>query len=349
MYMEANMDRLSLPVISILLTFLTVTVHPHANAEDFKLVHTIKCGETRRFGMLSFSPDNKHLVVEHTTGRVEFFEVGSWKSPPALKERDEIRAPIAFSPHGGVLAGETPKGHLKLWSSTTFQAVATLSEKSNSLCLAFSSDGKTLAAGDTPALGISLWDVMNRKLLHRLEGHEAMVTSVSFSPDGKVLASGSADGTIRLWQVTTGKNLGVWEGPATVERRATWIFSVAFSPDGKLLATGSAKRTQFRAHDAGIIKIWDPKRGKALVTLEGHSNSVATVAFSPDGRTLVSGSDDQTVKVWDVNTWKNTVTLKGHSKEVWCVSYSSDGKLLACGSADGTVNIWETPTKGKDK
>ncbi|MEH2016058.1 WD40 repeat domain-containing protein, partial [Nostoc sp.] len=125
--------------------------------------------------------------------------------------------------------------------------------------------------------------------VNTLEGHSSTVYSVGFSPDGKTLASGSDDKTIKLWDVSTGKAI------KTLTGHSSRVYSVGFSPDGKTLASGSSDKT---------IKLWDVSTGKAIKTLTGHSSSVWGVGFSPDGKTLASGSSDNTIKLWDVSTGK---------------------------------------------
>ena len=208
-----------------------------------------------------------------------------------------------------------------------------------------------------------------------LEGHGSEVTSVAFSPDGKTLASGSNDDTIRLWDVVTGAEVRTFIG------HTAQVNSVAFSPDGKTLASGSGSW----GNDGNTIRLWDVVTGTEMQMLEGHTGGVSTVAFSPDGSTLASGSRDHTLRLWDVVTGAeiqtldrythgvNSVafspdgstlansssvnvhlwdvvtgahkqTLEGHRSEVWSVAFSPDGQTLASGGASNSVRLWDVTT-----
>jgi predicted NACHT family NTPase len=129
-----------------------------------------------------------------------------------------------------------------------------------------------------------------------LIGHKSEVSSVAFSPDGKVLASGSKDGTVRFWNVQ--RRVPFQKSIMVPEERRVLpsVWSIAFSPDGKILAYGSGE---------GTIRLWDIEgwvlRGKPLI---GHRDAVSSVAFSPDGKVLASGSFDYTVQRWDVQSQK---------------------------------------------
>ncbi|CAI7644574.1 unnamed protein product [Penicillium viridicatum] len=165
--------------------------------------------------------------------------------------------------------------------------------------------------------------------LQTLEGHSEVVYSVAFSQDGRLLASGSRDKTIKLWDPATGAL------KHTLEEHSDPVCSVAFSPDGWLLASGSEDKT---------IKLWDPATGALQHNLEGHSDIVESVDFSPDGRLLASGSHDQTVKLWDPATGALKHTLEEHSDPVYSVAFSPDGWLLASGSGDKTIKLWDPTT-----
>jgi len=158
-------------------------------------------------------------------------------------------------------------------------------------------------------------------------GHTSLVNSVAFSADSKTLASGSMDGTIRLWDVASGQEL------KTLKGHSSDVNSVAFTPDGKTLASAS---------DDNTIKLWDVVLGQELKTLKVDLNPVVSMAFSPDGKTLVSvcGVFNRIIKLWDVSSGQEVKTLKGHSG-VTSFAFSPDGKMLASGSWDGTIKLWD--------
>ncbi|KAF7505435.1 hypothetical protein GJ744_000762 [Endocarpon pusillum] len=165
--------------------------------------------------------------------------------------------------------------------------------------------------------------------LQKLEGHSDWVRAVTFSPDGALLASGSDDQMIRLWDTQTGREVQKLEGHSNL------VSAVAFSPDGAILASGSNDQT---------IRLWDTQTGQEVQKLEGHSDKVSAVAFSPDGAILASGSDDQTIRLWDIQTGQEVQKLEGHSNLVSAVAFSPGGALLASGSDDQTIRLWDMQT-----
>jgi WD40 repeat protein len=189
-------------------------------------------------------------------------------------------------------------------------------------CVAYSPRGETLAAATEDHV-IKLWNLSTGQV-QTLAGNRNSVRSLAFSPDGKLLASGSLDTSVLLWDVSTGDMLAVI--PSHVGA------CLAFSPDGKTLAIAD----QWNA----VVILWDTTSRQKIATLKGHASAVTAVAFSPDGRKLLSGSSDQSVKLWDVAS-KGELRSFSVSRAVTSVAFSPNGQLIAAGADLGGVTLWD--------
>lgn len=170
--------------------------------------------------------------------------------------------------------------------------------------------------------------VVGRPELVLQTGHAMRVDGVAFSTDGQLLASASADNTVRLWDTATRREV------RTLTGHAQGVKAVAFSRDGRTLASGSID---------GQIKLWDVANGHELRTLSG-GGSITFIAFSFDGQRIASGNMEKIVKLWDVSSGRELNSLTGHTKQITALAFSPNGEMLASGSADNAIKLWNTAT-----
>ncbi len=158
-------------------------------------------------------------------------------------------------------------------------------------------------------------------------GHSQKSEGVAFSPDGRHVATGSVDHTIKIWEVATGREL------RTLAGHIGTVKAIAFSPDAQMLASGG---------NDGKIKFWEAASGREAASLAGHTQSVTALAFSPDGRSLASGGADFAVKLWDIAARREARNYTGHFGLVLALAFSPDGSRLASGGRDKTIRLWNT-------
>jgi WD40 repeat protein len=296
---------------------------------------------------LCFSPDGDRLATGSDSaggGEVKVWDVASGRELLALPKGTGLVRGESFSPDGKVLASASltsasHDGEVRLCDASTGKHLRALRGGARFWtfgCLAFSPDGKRLAAGGGSINdhAVKVWDVGTGKELLSLGEGPHFVRGVAFSPDGRSLAAARSGSwsdrrnRVTVWEVATGRERLTLDGdgdagPVTPQ-------SVCFSPNGLLIAAALGN----------TVRLWDAASGKEVRTLRGHTEPVAGIGFSPDGGRLVSGGRDRTVRLWDVATGRELLLFRVAGGPIWAVSFSRDGRRVAA-AAGRLVRLWD--------
>lgn len=309
----------------------------------------------RSVSAIAFSPEGQVIASSGWNHQTRLWESEVKREFDTLKVQSKVHPDyiptVAFSPYGKWFASGS-RDTIKLVEAASGREVSIPAGQRGFIgSAAFSPDEKLLAIGGAD---IALWDTASGQKLKTLKGHKSYkvinrtpqamgtliddsrnsiyelvgtVSSITFSPDGKLLATGSRDEiTIKLWEVATGREL------RTLSAQKDQISALAFSPDGKLMASGSWDRT---------IKVWDVVTGRQLYSCDSHTGKISSLTFSLDGRLLVSCSEDKTIKLWEVATGREWRTLNGHTSPVVGASFIAGEEKLVSGSSDNMIKIWD--------
>ncbi|MEA3211259.1 MAG: hypothetical protein QOE70_4316 [Chthoniobacter sp.] len=208
--------------------------------------------------------------------------------------------------------------------------------------IAVSRDGQLAVTGSEDKTAI-LWDLARRAELRRFSGHQMSVESVAISADGRWVVTGSKDRTAIIWESATGRILHRLESPEGE------VNAVAISPDGRLLATGLSTRggAALRADPPTLAVLWSIETGKPIDHFRGDSYSVTSIAFSPDGKSVLMGTQENVAVLWNAANGKELCRFKGHAGIVTAVAFASSGKTVLTGSWDGTARLWDAAS-GKE-
>ncbi len=304
------------------------TIDPSNSAYVRELL-VFEAGEITDF---SWSPDNAFLAIAYVDRpNIEIWNIFVGEAVDEIGQLTPAVRSVSYATFNDwILTAD--ESEVELWDLLSGEKLENIDEPGIRVSdVEFSPDGRTIALGYESTQGIVvLWDQIDGVAIGTYF-HDDSVTDVEFAPFGKLLATGAANGTVKVIDAV---------GTLTEVHNLThgsWVDSVAiaFAPpqaglEGHILATSAS----------GEIKLWDAISGDELSTLAGHMQDVVSMSFSPNGAVLASASRDHTIRLWDVLTGEELTTLEGHTGELVNVAFSPDGTLLGSGSADATLRIW---------
>ena len=279
---------------------------------------------------VAFSPDGERVLTGSDDNTARLWDAATGSAVATLEGHTGRVSAVAFSPDGERILTGSDDNTARLWDAATGAAVATLAGHAGRVsAVAFSPDGKRVLTGSADNTA-RLWDAATEAAVATLAGHTNMSSPPPFSPDGKRVLTASWDKTARLWDAATGTLLATLAGHTgpCQRRRLLARWQATFSP---------APTT--RRRDCGTLR-----PAAAIATLVGHTGFVTAVAFSPDGKRVLTGSQDKTARLWDAATGAAVATLAGHTGLVGAVAFSPDGTRVLTGSYDNTARLWDAAT-----
>jgi WD40 repeat protein/serine/threonine protein kinase len=284
--------------------------------------------------------------------------LASWQRRLAPSLQQVFRHPgrvlaVALSPDGKLALTGGDDNTARLWDVTTGGPVGNpMPHQDPVAAVAFSPDGKYFVTGggkpgnpNSNKPEVRLWEVATSRPLDLPPiVHAGSVLAVAFSPDGKWVLTGSADATAQLWELVQGERGPSWRHRHTWRHDKRRVFAVALSPDGRTALTGSSRWSEEEKRFVGVAQLWDVSTGAALGEPFCHPAFVTAVAFSPDGKLVLTGCADSTARLWDKDTRKSLDPPLGHRGAVLAVAFSPDGKTVLTAGDDCTARLWETAT-----
>lgn len=283
-----------------------------------------------------FSPDNKFILTGSTDGRIHWWDIDTGDLVQTMEvssqSTNSVINSIDFSDDGRLMISTDRGGTTKIWNVQTKAVLQILVNPSPSASITWTAPHGVLSPDGayalTNAADAYLWDVSTGTILRTFTGHHDGVMAVAFSPDGRYVATGGADTTVRLWDTTTGKLLRVFTGHTSQVR------GTLFSPDGRHLLTHAAD---------GTARLWNVETGDEVQVLK-HGLAIWTAAFSADGKRIFTGGVDDLVYVWDRQSGKRLQQLNPHRCDVTSIALSSDGKYVVTSSQMPFALVWNVQT-----
>ena len=316
------------------------TTPKSGNSGQQPFVETFK-GHSYFVQGLAYSPDGKQIASGSTGNNILLSDAASGATLRTLRGHTNPVTCVAYSHDGKRIASGTTNANFILWDAATGEPERTFTKTEGQSgkveSTVFSIDDTLVVTGLWG--GIVTYNVANGQRTGGVQGRSTSITSLAFSPNGKLLAAGGMDRTIRIYDGANGQLLHTITG---IDRP---VLCVAFSPNSQQIACGTW---------GDDIAIWNVSNGQIVRTLRGHDRRVNSLSFSLDGKRLASGSDDSTIRIWDMATGQTVETLQGHKNSVLNVAFSPDGKqspaargTVPCASGMSATLVWGSDRIGK--
>ncbi|KAG0249253.1 hypothetical protein BG011_009463, partial [Mortierella polycephala] len=296
-------------------------------------------GHTDAVSSVAFSLTGHQIVSGSWDKTVRLWDAQTGEHVSTLSGHTGKVLCVAYSPTGRQIVSGGEDKTVRLWDAKTGNLATVLSGHTDEVrSVAYSPTGKHIVSSSGGIFyfpsedvdeTVRLWDAQSGELCSTLSGHTSTAFSVTYSPSGHQISTGSNDDTVELWDVQTGELASSLRGHSGI------VYSVAYSPTGHQIASGSFDNT---------VRLWDAQTGDCVSTLSSHTSAVNSVAYSPNGQKIASGSWDKTVRLWDAQTGEIGSTLGGHTGGVRSLVYSPTTKQIASGSKDTTVRLWDAQT-----
>jgi WD40 repeat protein len=288
----------------------------------------------------AFSPDGRRVVTASSNQVARVWDVATAKSIAVLAGHESFVQTPDFAPDGRRIVTASGDKTARIWDAATGKSIAILAGHGDMvLSAAFSPDGRRIVTSSEDGTA-RIWDAVTAKPLAVLSGHRAPVRMAAFSPDGRRIVTASLDETAQIWSTESGMQLAV------LSDLGDFVTDATYSPDGRRIAIASLS-------DAQTGRIVDAVTARQIIGLSGHEKAVRSIAFSRDGRRIVTASNDRTARIWDAASGEQLVVLAGHGEgvaaddeagNVRSAVFSPDGRRIVTASNDRTARIWNSDT-----
>jgi WD40 repeat protein/serine/threonine protein kinase len=287
-------------------------------------VHCILQGHTDSVNSVAITRDGHWAISGSADETIRVWDLNNASCLRTLRGHTHVVNSVTLTPDEERVISGSEDYTIRIWDSTRWNCINIINQKNRSVrAFAISSDGRWGVSGSMWEKSVQVWAFLNQKHLCSLIGHSDRIWSVSITPDGQKVISGSNDGTLRVWDLATGKCEHILRGHTS-----------------SVLAVASNHHQVISGSNDKTLRVWDLTSGECLGTLYGHSERVGAVVLTPDGRWVISGSDDKTLRVWDLSIGKCSNILEGHKDGICALALTPDGRRVVSGGWDKTLIAW---------